>query len=512
MSNKSSNINNVGFSGGARRDAIEGNISNSSAAIFEKAVVTNIICDSYSASSISQKRIKKISNNLSIEKLPRNSLIVRRISGGADQVGDSYCLAYPLFSSHLAMPIKVGEMVWVLFDRGNKGISNIGYWLSRIHGDEYNEDVNYSHYDRIYEPTPTQDQGPGTANAAEGIVNPSELPPTEDFPNISLKQNPQYPNEYDSIVQSTNLHPHAYEPVPRYTKRPGDLALQGSNNSLIVLTTDRAWTPNDDPSTATKSNAYSSPSQSSGTIDIVAGRARWISKLLTSRTIPNTRKNRRFSEVTKDKRILKQNGLSQKTTEGDPDFKDDASRIYVSMGSSIDTKLGISEQKPIVPGESSPRAEVVSAASIAIKSDQIRIVSRKDLDNGINGSIYILKEGDKSSSGDHACISILDDGSICISGNKIFIGRSDNDGGTADGPSDAPGTSQPYVKYKQLEDLLNKVMDDVTSFCNTLLTHVTPGYGAPSPQINTAATTLIQNMTARKTEIASLKSSRIFGE
>jgi len=55
-------------------------------------------------------------------------------------------------------------------------------------------------------------------------------------------------------------------------------------------------------------------------------------------------------------------------------------------------------------------------------------------------------------------------------------------------------------------------MADIKSFCDTLNTHTTPGYGAPSPQINQAASSLKSAMGTREGEIVNLKSKRIFGE
>jgi len=108
---------------------------------------------------------------------------------------------------------------------------------------------------------------------------------------------------------------------------------------------------------------------------------------------------------------------------------------------------------------------------------------------------------------------MLSDGTIQISGSKIFLGRHPDDGGLGEdnsGPGD--GSSQPYVKYQQLEDLLNATMSNIQSFCDTVLTHVTPGYGAPSPQLNNAVATLKADMSSRMGEIENLKSERIFGE
>jgi hypothetical protein len=102
------------------------------------------------------------------------------------------------------------------------------------------------------------------------------------------------------------------------------------------------------------------------------------------------------------------------------------------------------------------------------------------------------------------------EGNVRISGSKIFIGRSIEDGGEGDGPG--PDGSQPYVKYQQLENLLVKIIDDIRTFCSTVSTHTTPGYGAPSVQINNAVSTLLSAMNDREAEIPSIKSNRIFGE
>ena len=69
------------------------------------------------------------------------------------------------------------------------------------------------------------------------------------------------------------------EPVPTFTKRPGDLVLQGSNNTLISLGQDRGWKFSDDEDIAKSesSNAALLPEipEHAGSIDIVAGRGRY---------------------------------------------------------------------------------------------------------------------------------------------------------------------------------------------------------------------------------------------
>ena len=144
-----------------------------------------------------------------------------------------------------------------------------------------------------------------------------------------------------------------------------------------------------------------------------------------------------------------------------------------------------------------------------VPSDEVRIVATKNEDKDVNGSIRIIKQGTKDD--DLATITLLPDGVIQISGNKIYLGRSTDDGGVGGGP--AAGESQPYVKYQELEDLWSAFMDEISSFCDTLNTHTTPGYGAPSPQILQAAATLKANIAStHKPDISNVQSERIFGE
>lgn len=464
---------------------------------FEKGVVTAIYNGPDNLPEIlSQLETAKIS--LIPERIPRGSLVVRRVTRGADVAGSSYTLCFPFFSSHLQLPVKPTEMVWVIFDSDG---SNVGYWLSRVHGDETAEDLNFSHFDR------------GTVGSRQeekltdrlGVAPPPEQP--DDFPNISLAKI-SGSNSYDLILTGTisSLPLTRFEPVPRYIKRPGDLVIHGSNNAAIALTTDRGWTPIDKPEESVTSVSSRIPGSFSGTVDIVTGRSRWIQNgEVENRTVPPLRANRRrFVEVSK--RI--EDFDDTLPVEGDADFLDDAARVYVSQRTGIDFNFGTSNFTPTTfEGQALPDA---SGAAVGVKADQLRLIARKDEIHGINGSIRIIKEGNKSD--DLAAITILPDGTIQISGRQVHIGRHSSDGGAGDGDPEAPGSTQPYILYAQLESLLRATMADIRTFCDTVLTHTTPGYGAPSPQLNTAANALKAAMDARESQIPSIRSKRIFGE
>ena len=279
------------------------------------------------------------------------------------------------------------------------------------------------------------------------------------------------------------------------------------------------WTLENRPDSATASNASSIPSGYSGTVDIVAGRGRFFENSQPDpnaseipdaqpRVIKNTRD---YLEVDKNpasytndsaRSSIAWNRLDR-PQEGDPDFLTDASRIYVSMNASADTSFNIGSNviSPIFEGEISDMA----GPFIVLKSDEVRIIARKETERQeINGSIRIVKEGTVGE--DFASIYLLPDGTVQITGSKIYIGQPEQGSG--------PGEkgSEPYVKYSELEKLLEKTYDAIDQFCQKLLTHVTPGYGSPSPQINMGATELQTQILQRKQEIVNLKSTRVFGE
>ena len=468
-----------------------------SSSAFEKGVVVAI----YSGPDSLPEILTQLNNaklSMPPERIPRNSVVVRRISRGADKSGNSACLCFPFFSSHMSMPVKPAEVVWVIFDRDS---NSTGYWITRVHGDETAEDVNYSHYDRSFSDAKVEQ----TTASKAGVAPISTI--VDDFPNISLRQTPGN-NDYDLILSgATHSYPNsALEPVPRYIKSPGDLVFQGSNNATIALTVDRGWPGSEDPATSLTSISSQTPFQFTGTVDIVTGRARWLSIGESERTTPPTRTNRRaFSEVSKKVSDFP-NSLP---AEGDPDFFDDAARVYVSTSTNVDYNFGLSDFTPSMFDGGEPPAEVLGS-SIVAKADEIRIIARTDVDHEIAGSIRIIKEGKKDD--DLSAIVMQPDGLIQISGRQIHLGRSSADGGLEEGDSDAPGTSQPYVKYKQLEDLLKAIIADIKSFCDTVNTHTTPGYGAPSVQINQAVSSLKSAMETRESEIPQIRSTRIFGE
>jgi len=543
-----------------------------------------------------------------LETAPRNSIIARVITGGADKkapearekpteeeqeaavenretipekekVGEVGILAYPFFPPHLCMPLKPGEQVWLVTDSSDMP-SKIMYWMCRITEPDHVDDINYTHGDRKFVGSTAEKSSKEKADAATGddpqqpISDPpasGEAQGTEEsfdlngdklddrifgFPNgtgegegYTLKDE----FAYEDIVNISGAYKQFRgQDVPRYTKRPGDLVIQGSNNTLICLGESRGWKNGDDPVTSVVSNATEDDTviderkdQPWGVIDIVAGRGRYNWRVLnedvkteisedpappTSRVIknsPNPETGRQaWVEVNKNPQETNNAEKNRKDnpTEGDPDFFVDAARIIVSHSSNVDENFTIDTPGESIPspiGETFGQYDLINReddhpSAVVTKADEIRIIARKMSPDvpvpgapEINGSIRLIKEGVPNE--DLAAFLMLPDGTIQISGSKIIIGRSEADEGSAAGPGE--GGSQPYVRYSDLETLWHSTMDALTAFCDKVLTHTTPGYGAPSIQLNQAVTELKSEIAGSlKSNISTVQSERIFGE
>ena len=108
-----------------------------------------------------EKNLKHVD---SVKAAPRNSLIIQILD---EKTATQYDVAYPMMSSHIMMPIKVGELVWI-YDDG----APYKFWFSRIGGSGVAEDVNFTHKDREKE-TPLEEEkdAKSKADKAQGKKN-----------------------------------------------------------------------------------------------------------------------------------------------------------------------------------------------------------------------------------------------------------------------------------------------------------------------------------------------------
>ena len=434
--------------------------------------------------------------------IPRNSVLVNIVNAGASKSESKLTLCFPFFPPYMQFPVKPGEQIWVMSERPSQEMTYL-YWMCRITGPGFADGVNYTHLDRQILPTPDED--PQFPNG-DGTPSHFTMPNADSFDTI-----------VDESASGLSFNP---EPVPRLTKRPGDLVLQGSNNTLILMSDDRGWGADENPADSETSNASKTDEEISktlaGSIDVVAGRGRFLGdpdsepELTAPRVVANARDN---DETDK---------YFTNPVEGDPDFVNDSSRVYVSMNSNGDEKLGLTEGDTLpTPFEGSydPHDD---EPYVIMKSDNVRIVARKNDDKDINGSIRIVKEG--STNEDLATIMITPEGNVQISGAKIFIGRSGDDGG--DGAVDG---SEPYMRFSDFEAYMNQTLDKIAGDIEDLAgivetatggvggsANVTPGYGGPNPALTTAngqiAGYSASGTKGQKDQMDDIKSKRIFGE
>lgn len=155
------------------------------------------------------------------------------------------------------------------------------------------------------------------------------------------------------------------EEVPPFIRRLGDQTFQGSNNSLIVLGTDRAA-----PGPATIDSGLGRPGASdkgrgSGAIHMIVGR---------------------------------------KDLDGNPDFDKDSSYLYLSMRTDVDGNLGSTFE-----GSDS------SVSAVVAKGDAIRIDGRKNVKIFIDGGkCYIHLDEDQ-------CIVKVGSSTFKMKSDKITV-------------------------------------------------------------------------------------------
>ena len=454
---------------------------NASPPVLQKAVVVDVIYDPTTIIPALRERLQEqVSNYELINVMPVNSIVAQIISDDGGTSANSYTILFPFFSSHFMLPVQVGEIVHVIYQdyvgRGNK----LGFWMSRIHGNRSVEDANYTHLDRQYDPLNN------ISNWTTENIDNIQSSPIPGFPNgggtidtFSIVPFDNVRNPYDEFL-STAVAAQLQTPevVPRWNKRPQEFVLQGANNALIVLGEDRSGAAlNDQESSTADSKGYA------GTIDIVVGRGRFLPEDSSSDpelTAPRIIKNSRGNKET-DKapfRNKNQNGrIQDNPNEGNPDFINDAARLYVTMQSVADNKFGIASINfpastlPITQPTNENNEGTVNRSYVAGKADHIRFISRKNSDKGIEGTMLFLREGEPSTEDGDKDLSYMffDKNGINIESNKIFLGTAAHENPNESNNinyNDDEGPYEPWIlwsKYKDTVDSLQKQITDLQS-------------------------------------------------
>jgi len=458
------------------------------------------------------KKLTNKKNKHLLKDLPRNSIIAQLIDT------NERIIAIPFFSSHISLPLKSGEDVWIYKeDRASsegeeKSVEY--FWMSRIHGMNFYEDVNFTHEDRKY--LKRYEDKTELSSSTELFVLENDV--KEKTPIAQFNDGPVYntptgklsnPNTRQNVnnLKLNLAGTHIIEDVPRYSKNPGDLVIQGSNNTLIRLGTNSAYESNQSSYNAPRPLSYNDYSKYSGTIDIVAGRAAISKEQLTSNELVDYHLNKESVFYRAISKRASRNGMlvvfneknslenlkdtdyylrtnAQNLAEGDTDFYTDVSRLYVSEYCAGDTLLnytGINSIENSPTGFKSPSERKDFRGFIIAKSDEIRLVARGNVFN-INrssdnlfsvsenfqetgGSIKIIKEGNSTNL---AYLSLEHDGIVSLNGSKIVIGDESKtkENGKSEQVYIGHGAKEPLVLGYFLKNKLENFMNEV---CRSLV-------------------------------------------
>jgi hypothetical protein len=385
--------------------------------VFARMIVLDVISDANTLPTEDKKKewqIKGVRNMQYVDVLPRNTIIAKRVG---EDVSPMFC--FPFFPSHFALPCKPGECVWVMFEKPDAGDTDMAFWFCKIVEPHVADDVNHAHPGRVLEISlnpSTKDRAKneinGTAASGENVWHELRNGPVIKIgekrqtatDNIILRGEKE--DVFESlIIDSDASKLMTYESVPRFRKRPGDIAIEGSNNTLVVLGTDRKGSIN--------KNDEEFPA---GSIDMVVGRGQIAStfgKETSTTRMQGAEKSAKGPEIKKE---LNKTRDVLEPKEGDPDFINDSSRILVSQRTKVDQNFGLQDYNSSkLKIEDSKSGD----AGIVIKSDKVRLIARSDVEILVTGfenkKAPNGKEikGEKSSS-NWASIVIKSNGDIVI--------------------------------------------------------------------------------------------------
>ena len=162
-------------------------------------------------------------------------------------------------------------------------------------------------------------------------------------------------------------------------------------------------------------------------------------------------------------------------TEGNPDFENDAARLYVSMQTKADDQFGLilntegqdadsALALPDLSGEGT-----INRSHVVGKADHIRFVARNSEDPAIKGTVLLAREGQPNE--DLGYFYIDEDGLIQIESEKIYMGE-----GT--------GETEPNVMYTNYEATITALqtqIDTLTSMVETAFAAAKGNIGASIP-------------------------------
>lgn len=412
-----------------------------------------------------------------LKSLPINTIFSKTTS----QTNSTYHISIPFFSSHIKVPVKIGEFVW-LYSQDKRSRYDIdSYWLSRVHGLNFSEDVNYTYNDRdeIFDEEVLNIQPVGkkakSRQARKEYLDKNKNAVVFEINSLDNIDNNLLETEANFLSQSLKKYP--IRCVPSNQGHSDDLVFQGSNNTQIKLTTDEYYNGRIQKNAAGKGeitiSAGSGQFESNIGTQSVTGNIfnrnseiQDIFHVMTSTeadTYPLKIKINNKEENFKNPEIFYLNKTidSFKSNEGAFKFLSDASRISVSEGFNPDSSFLRSFSTTYNSDNANEKYFSVEITSnlidlqkkqnnnkkerkndkytntFSVRSDHIRSTSKKTptislsssniniFSRSSDGGIKLIKEyySDIFSKDMSALIRIDNKGDAFIDANRIFIGN-----------------------------------------------------------------------------------------
>lgn len=452
-----------------------------------------------------------------INNLPVNTLFAKNIFEDKN-----YFISLPMFSSHFSIPIKPGEYIWYFQDntdiidsklKSNLRIKN--FWVSRIHGTNISEDLNFSFYQRDFQKLKHID---------DQIINKKNSKDKKDdkkiktllensIKEINFEDNVMF-NELTSDIESISIIENSnnnFKAFERYFSNNLDFSLQGSNNTLINLgrnitnnssaaidiVSGRNYLKQKNNSLIDVYESFNDNLEFKGNISLLKDIDDTFFKVINSNGYEESLKDPSF--YFKNNKKLS-NFSNEKLKESILSLDNDASRIYVSENELIDNKVFyqhyIRNQVENFSFETLP--------SIMLKSNNLRIIARKEKlinnENSVSsGSIRLVKESNNYESYSHLLME--SDGNIYMDAPKINIGsssRNKNDFVVSLCDSE---NSEPLVLGETLKTKLEELLDEVVLALTTINIATAP--------LGADVTSYITNINVKKLELSEFLSKQV---
>lgn len=313
--------------------------------------------------------------------LVRNTIIAQRVLEGTATEAEKPMFLFPMLPPTLALPCNPGEHVWAFFENKSVKRADLGYWLCRITCPGFVDDVNHTHAPRAYDPS----FFPGAKGTHEGSTTgahefrPGAVVELSDGTRESIYETATLGGPDEKIYEKLLLESDAgrlrtYEAVPRFRKRPGDTAIEGANNALIVVGQHRVgaaaeYAERTDDGAVPSKPATDAAGPASGAIDIVVGRGQ----------VPETRGELVVNSIGTNE--VDKSLTAARTSEGDPDLSSDRSRVLLTQRSRVDVDMGLESFN----GELSLQDREDGDGAVVVKSDKVRIIARSDVELLVQG-------------------------------------------------------------------------------------------------------------------------------